>query len=240
MRSSTVWTAGLAVCLAVHLYATWADLDGLFVVSKLLLMPLLGLVVWTETTRLSLLYVAALALSWLGDAFLLGPRIGFAEGNSGYFLLGLSAFLLAHVCYLLRCRRLGARLPGPQRARNASTKPALLALAAWLLAVATGHVWNIEQGLYVPAALYAAVILLMLVHVWQLSPKPVLPKGANFPRIVSLRLGALLFVCSDALIGASVFGPLDNGAFPVRCGIMTLYVAGQYGLRHLAAGAGSE
>ncbi len=110
--------------------------------------------------------LAALALSWLGDVFLLShkPRP---------FLLGLAAFLLAHVAYAVAFVAYGQELAWSLAAL------ALLALPAWLVLRGLGP--HLPTAMRAPVRAYVAVITLMVAlaaGTFAAGGHPSLPIGA--------------------------------------------------------------
>ena len=156
--------------------------------------------------------VAALLFSTAGDVLLL-----FAGGAGGalYFLLGLSAFLLAHLFYIAAFVRLSRGKKGFLRANTFYLLPFLLYLGALLFILYPG----IPGGMKVPVILYGCVITGMALSVMNL-------RGLILPRAwTSLMSGAVLFVLSDSLIALNKFGfPLGSASVL----IMITYVIGQY------------
>lgn len=183
------------------LYAGILILDQLFVllpapeariISKSLLMPTLALYYWFSArsftppalVRLPLL---ALGASWLGDVFLL-----FETSNSLYFILGLSAFLLAHVFYIFYFENW-------RRAIKAGWKLwVLIPVAAYyflLMILLTPKL----GALLVPVWVYGGVICIMLFLAWQVH---------LFQRTritLLLASGASYFVLSDSVLAINKF-----------------------------------
>lgn len=126
--------------------------------------------------------LAGLAFSLVGDVFLINPQI--------YFVHGLAAFLVAHLCYIAAFARAGA----------ARLNPAALG------AFAVGFVlfWLISGGvpeeLKIPVIFYTLAISAMLaaaVNFWLVEKTP----AARFALA-----GAALFVASDAILAFNKFG----------------------------------
>jgi len=149
-------------------------------------------------------FVVALALSLVGDVFLMLPD---SELN---FIGGLGSFLLGHVAYIL----------GILAIDDLSTGRLVVGIVLVLVGIATlGQ--TIVRGAYrtdkvfgVPVALYIGVISTMVA----------LAIGTGRPVLV---LGALLFFASDACIGWSKFVKEFPG---YRMAIITTYHLGQIGL----------
>lgn len=195
----------------LHLAALVADTMGLdaaalVLATKPLLMPtlLLGFLLGVPSVRARavLFGTAAIVLSWLGDLALMLP-------GTDMFLLGLVAFLSAHVFFVL----LIARYLTVRRLPLAS-----LAYVGWwiaLIALLAPHVsWMVW-----PLAAYGIVLGLMAVFATR-APAAVV-------------VGGLLFLISDSVLAVTRFMP----AFELWASdvvIMATYIIGQ-GL--IAAGA---
>jgi len=149
-------------------------------------------------------FVVALALSLVGDVFLMLPE---SETN---FIGGLGSFLLGHVAYIVGILATG----------EVTTGRLLVGVALVLVGIATlGQ--TIVRGAHrtdkvfgVPVALYIGVISTMVA----------LAVGSGRPVLVA---GALLFFVSDACIGWSKFVKEFPG---YRMAIITTYHLGQVGL----------
>jgi uncharacterized membrane protein YhhN len=147
-------------------------------------------------------FVVALALSLAGDVFLMLP--------SDRFVAGLTAFLLAHVAYVIGLTRHG----GSAGAVLVAAIPVVIvagALGARFLraARAAGH-----QELVGPLVAYMAVIAAMVTC-------------ALAAGIVLAAVGAVLFMASDALIAETRFVTARHWAPLV---IIVTYHLGQAGL----------
>jgi uncharacterized membrane protein YhhN len=125
--------------------------------------------------------VAALLFSAAGDFLLAMP---WWEPS---FVLGLGAFLVAHVCFLAALLPLAAR-SGPRLAAAAITVAACVALLVWF--------WPrlIAEGMAVPVTLYIAVLGAMVCSALM----------ARLPTPWTA-LGAECFAVSDGMIGISKF-----------------------------------
>jgi uncharacterized membrane protein YhhN len=125
--------------------------------------------------------LAGLALSLVGDVFLLWPREG--------FLPGLVSFLLAHLAYLVAFTR-GTRL---------AAKPPVFLGYGVVAAVILAALWpGVPAALRVPVIAYVACLAAMAAQaavVWR--------SGA--PRGAVLALGGALFMASDALLATNRF-----------------------------------
>jgi uncharacterized membrane protein YhhN len=128
--------------------------------------------------------VAALAFSAAGDYLLAMP---WWEPS---FVLGLAAFLVAHLCFLAALLPL-ARSTSPSRSRLAAVAAVVLACAALLV-----WFWPrlLEQAMAVPVTVYIAVLGAMVCTALL----------ADLPTPWTA-LGAVCFAVSDAMIGISKF-----------------------------------
>jgi uncharacterized membrane protein YhhN len=123
---------------AVHLLAIAAGLGPVQFGTKVLLIPLLALWVWTR--RGPGLVVAALVASAAGDV---------ALEFDGLFIAGMGCFALAHVCYVT----FFVRSVGPARHRWATA-----AIYGVLWAVLIALLWPRLGDLQVPVAAYSLLL----------------------------------------------------------------------------------
>ncbi len=152
----------------------------------------------------------ALAFGLLGDVFLLGPDREIAGQPN--FVLGLGAFLIAHVAYLVAFVKLHGH---GGAAISAVLTGVILAATAFVMVgqkiLAGAKAEDPELG--GPVLAYLVVISLMMIGAWWTTDL----------RIV---LGAMLFAFSDAVIGWTRFTrPAEpDGVEDDRRGPMTIIV----------------
>ncbi len=181
-----------AIALAAEIYAVAVSDERLQYVFKPALMPILLVYYFAGTRRAppakhSIL--AALFLSWLGDVFLL-----FERGRPAFFILGLGAFLAAHLAYIayfLQARRINrpAKLPHPL------VFAGVAAYTAILFGCLAPHV----GGLFYPVAVYALAISVMFaasLAAFDFSRQ-------RFGRMAVA--GAALFLASDSILAVNRF-----------------------------------
>ncbi len=186
--------------------------------SKPLLMTFLGLYFFTVTqikTNFSRRVLTGLIFSLAGDTLLMFN----APGREYFFLLGLGAFLCAHLAYILAFWGYEKNLRGAFHQSPFLALPFLIFLAGFL-----AYLWpGIPEGLKIPVAGYSTVIITMSMACFQLRPK------LNGKLFLGLFSGVLLFVISDSLIAISKFSPGEQ-AIPefIRPLIMITYIAAQY------------
>ena len=193
-----------ALVTIVHLSAIGAGADDLVAATKPLLMPALlaGLVLALPVRRSPLLLWGGLALvfSWLGDVLLQNP------GDLG-FLLGMAAFGLAHVAYIVLYL-------GPLRTRGLPrwglALGILLGVSWWGSMVAALALWL--GSLLVPVALYGLV--LGAAAVCALLTRPL------------VAVGAVVFLVSDTLLAFDRFLP-GFSVLDADLAIMLTYCLGQ-------------
>ena len=181
------------------------------IITKPLLMPLLmlyyALASGTEGMFRRIL-LAALLFSWLGDICLL-----FEHRNGLFFILGLAAFLTAHVFYILYFLRI--RSPRDSFFRK---RPVMfLAAVAYVLELLF-LLWPGLGAMKVPVVVYALVIGTMLcLALWQY--------GRLENRTAYLfAAGAMLFVLSDSALAIDRFRNHFSGSGIL---VMSTYVAAQ-------------
>ena len=94
------WLILFAVALGTYIAGIQLPDQTIQYISKPLLMPLLAIYFITSVngmaTRLKTWVIAALFFSWAGDVLLM-----FEEKDQLFFMLGLSAFLIAHIFYII-------------------------------------------------------------------------------------------------------------------------------------------
>jgi uncharacterized membrane protein YhhN len=141
-----------------------------------------------------------LVLSMVGDMALIGP-------SRSHFLVGLIAFLLAHIAYITAFVSYGQE----RRWALSSAVPVVIAAVAvllWLMPFA-------ENGLEMPVRIYTAVISLMVITAFG-------ARGAGASSLIVA--GALLFFVSDLSVASLRVVGTD---FPTYIWGQPLYYAGQ-------------
>lgn len=150
----------------------------------------------------------ALLFSTLGDVLLMFP-------GAIFFLLGLGAFLLAHICYVIAFSSISSVKNGFLR-QNIWWLIPFLAFPILLLS----FLWEgIPIAMRLPVAVYAGVISLMALSVVNLKGNLA---NATFWTLLA---GAVWFLISDSLIAIGKFGQAFEG---VRLAVMGTYILGQY------------
>ncbi len=219
MKSAAPLFLVLFCCAAaVNLWSEITQWQWGIYMSKPLLMTLLG-GYFFATTQLkngfSRRILAGLTFSLAGDTLLMFN----APGREYFFLLGLAAFLCAHLFYILAFLGYEKNMRGAFHQRPLLALPFLIFLSGFLTWLWPG----IPAGLKIPVAGYSTVIITMSMACFQLRTKI---DGRLFS---GLFIGVLLFVISDSLIAISKFYPGDQ-AVPefIRPLIMITYITAQY------------
>ena len=162
-----------------------------------------------------LLFAAGMLLSLLGDILLLLP--------DRYFLSGVAAFLLAHVCYI------AVFLQGPLPPPWLWLAPILLVgavFAALVRRLRAGLAASGQQAMFVPVLVYALVLSVMWAAALSTPMRPNwLPAAA-----LLCSLGGSLFFFSDAVLAFSRF------VRPIRSSGLLVMVTYHSGQALLAAG----
>jgi len=152
-------------------------------------------------------FLAAFVFSLAGDIFLMLP-------DKRWFIFGLGAFLVAHLCYILG---LNPTLP---------PAPAFLLLVPIVLVVGS-VVWRVvshlraadHASLVPPVMVYGAAMALMLFSAWATIFRP---EWSETRRVLVI-VGATLFFISDAMLAWNRFvKPFDAAKLGV---IMTYHLA---------------
>lgn len=203
------WPVLFAACLLADIIGIETGHSLLQWISKPLLMPLLFLYFITEMPAGkkagSGWIIAALFFSWCGDVLLM-----LQDRHELFFLLGLSAFLLAHCGYILFFNkiRLEEKIPGnPWYLLGVVIYYGLL--IGWLSPY-------LDAGLKIPVRIYGVIITVMLMLALHMRP---LAAGRLFIA------GAACFVLSNSLLAVNKFyQPLPLAGLLV----MLTYGAAQY------------
>ncbi|MCC9074227.1 lysoplasmalogenase [Flavobacterium sp. F-65] len=178
---------------------------------KGLLIPILWLGVYFSSEFPSKkILLGALFFSWVGDVILL-----FADIAEIYFILGLVAFLLSHIIYIVLFNKQNK----PDVSRNKSTF--YIGLVAILIYLATMLTVLLPKlgDLQLPVIVYALTISTMLLYAF--SGYLVWDKPAN----TYIFIGAIIFVLSDSILAMDKFyEPIYKSSFF----IMLTYLMAQY------------
>ena len=197
--------------VAVALALTAQVLAGGVAAALLKGVPMLVLGLWVvrtpELARWRWAVFAAIGLSLVGDEAL---AVNDLVGEQQWFVLGLSAFLLAHVAYVWLFTVVERR----RRWRRA---------VPFVLWGGSIFLW-LQDGMGAlrgPVGVYITVICVMM---WRAVAVPDRVSIRTLWR-ARLGVGALLFGLSDSLIAVSTFGTTLPGA---DVAILLTYWAGQY------------
>ena len=185
------WIVIYLIVLAVDLFAVYSANETIRYVSKLLLMPLLVVFFLASTktffSPLKKWIVLALVFSWAGDVLLM-----FEPQNSKFFIVGLTAFLIAHIFYIVFYENI-------LRIENLKKNywlfiPVLIYYVA-LVYLLSPHL----GGMKLPVRVYGIVISYMLIQALQ--------TGRINDRHAALLMicGAALFITSDSLLAINKF-----------------------------------
>ena len=187
----TIWIILFALVLLIDLVAVYLNNESLQFISKPLLMPLLAIYLLLQTSSatsgLKAWIFLALFFSWAGDIFLL-----FEERGSNFFLLGLSAFLVAQVFYIVFFHNIRMReyIRG-----NALLLLLVIVYYSILINVLSPYLGNMK----LPVRIYGVVLSFMVM----LAMHTML--GKNKKAALWLTMGAILFVVSDSLLAFNKF-----------------------------------
>lgn len=195
------WIYSLCAALYIGLAAN-SEFTGSFIVKTVPLL-LLATPLWQRMRR-----AMTVPTSWrwlaLGLGFGMLGDVLLAWDGQGLFVFGLAAFLLGHLAYIMALRPFHRLVAG------------LLLPYGVVAAVILSLMWPQLGALLLPVLLYIGVILAM-------SLATLHAHGSNWP----LKLGGLLFIVSDSLLGLNKFWQPLPGA---GSAIMLTYYAAQYAL----------
>lgn len=184
-------------------------------VFKSLIMLVLGAYYYTQSTQpisLTKSVMAAIVFSWIGDISLM-----FQGKNELYFMVGLGAFLIAHICYVMAYsqhieKKEGAGLHGIQKFRF--SLPIVLA-GTGLITILYAHLGVFK----IPVAVYAIVLMVMTLQA-------LFRYGyTNTVSFWFVFVGAILFMISDSMIAVNKFlVPFELAGLA----IMATYILAQF------------
>ncbi len=197
----------------IYLTITALNLEEIARVLKPFLLPILLIAVYFSNRFSSKkILLTALTFSWIGDIVLL-----FANQGELYFIVGLVAFLISHVFYIVLFNKQTVT-------KSISNKISFGAGIGLILLYFFGMITTLGPKLgplTVPVVVYAVVISSMLYFAL---------KGSyqwNAIQYQSVLLGALFFIASDSILAFNKFyQPIPYASFL----IMITYLAAQYGI----------
>ena len=197
-REALLWAIPFAFVSAVHLIAQFFCLVDVADSTKIALIPTLALVAVgvgrAQPRRVQVFLALGLAFSWAGDIILNLP-------GEESFVIGLVAFLCAHLAYIaLFSRALAVR---PTRLSSL--------YAVWFASLVVILLPHLDS-LLIPVVVYGAILGTMAAYA----------SGAGWIAAV----GGALFVASDSLLAINRFIP-DPGLWRPSFLIMTTYLAAQ-------------
>ncbi|MBC8172889.1 MAG: lysoplasmalogenase [Chitinophagales bacterium] len=180
------------------------------IISKLLLMPMLAGYVLMECKgylRMCIPLLAGLFFSWIGDIILIKSQ------NAIYFVFGLTAFLCAHIAYIITFRNF--RFTSNDKKISQLYIIPFLVYAAAMLVLVYPNLGDMK----VPVIIYSTVISLM--GIAALLRKE---NTSDYSFLFCLA-GAISFIISDSLIAVNKFYSSFASA---SLFIMLTYIIAQY------------
>ncbi len=171
--------------------------------------------------RLAQFFLPGFIFSLAGDVLLLLP-------NQRFFIPGLAAFLLVHVCYIVGLN--SALPPRPALALFVVVAPLGLAL---FRGIALGLRRRQQTALLIPVALYSLILSLMLFSAWVTLFRP---EWSPLRRGIVIA-GASLFFASDAMLARNLF-VTQSSSPSARLRVMMTYHLGQIALAASIASIG--
>ena len=180
-------------------------------ILKPFLLPLLVVAVYlSEKFKTKTLLLTALTFSWIGDVILL-----FANKGEIYFILGLVAFLVSHVFYIV----LFSKQAISKTIKNKISFGAGIGLIVIYFLMMISTLAPKLGSLTIPVVIYAVVISTMLFYAL---------KGSfqwNTIPYQSVLIGAIFFISSDSILAFNKFDqPIPYASFL----IMINYLAAQF------------
>ena len=185
------WLIGFAVALIVDLIGVYLKNDILIYVAKPLIVIALILYFLSATKGIQngfiIIIVRALIFSWLGDLVLM-----FDSFNKNIFLIGLLAFLFAHLIYI----RFFSLV---RMAEKIKLKPGLILSVVLYYSGLIFLLFNDLHEMKIPVMVYGIVISIMFL----LALHMLFVRNKEAGKL--MMLGALLFVVSDSILAINKF-----------------------------------
>ncbi|MBA4054785.1 MAG: hypothetical protein C0490_08745 [Marivirga sp.] len=182
-------------------------------ICKPLIMITLGIYYWIAASQnRSMVVVCAILFSFVGDTALI-----FESFNSFFFIVGLVAFLISHIFYILSYRQhqheaIADALQGIQKMRFAF--PVVLAGTGLVVVL-----YPVLGNLRFPVVIYAAVIVIMVLNALFRYGRT---SSKSFRMVFT---GAIAFMVSDSLLAINKFlKPIDHAGLL----IMGTYILAQF------------
>jgi uncharacterized membrane protein YhhN len=213
-----LWIIVFLIILLTDLFAVYLDNENLRTITKPLLMPVLSIYFLTITksmaSNLKAWVLLALFFSWIGDVLLI-----FDERNSIFFLLGLLAFLIAQVFYIIFFHNI--------RMREYIRGNALLLLLAIvyygiLVSILSPFLGDLRLAVRIYGVILSFMLMLAMHTMFSKHKKAGL----------WMVLGAILFVISDTVLAFNKFYETINYGGLI---IMLTYGLAQLFIAHGAA-----
>jgi uncharacterized membrane protein YhhN len=197
----------------IYLTITALNQEEIARLLKPFLLPVLLIAVYySESFSTKKILVTALIFSWIGDVILL-----FADKGEIYFILGLVAFLVSHVFFIILFSK-------QTISKTINNKLSFGAGIGLILLYFFGMITTLGPKLgplTVPVVVYAVVISTMLFFSL---------KGSYQWESIqyhSVLIGAVFFISSDSILAFNKFyQPIPYASFL----IMITYLAAQYGI----------
>lgn len=185
------WAILFLLVLTGNIAGMYMDSPWLEKITKPLLMIVMIIYFVSSLTTISSglkkWIIAALAFSWLGDVLLM-----FQQGRPVFFLVGLSAFLIAHLFYISFFHRVRVN----EQVKSRWWLPAVVVVYyAVLIAVLYPKLGDMK----VPVPVYGIVISFMLL----LALHMLFIKNSKAGQL--MMAGAVLFILSDSVLAINKF-----------------------------------
>lgn len=210
MKSNTVFKSFIGFGL-VYLLLILLGKDEIARFLKPFLVPFLLLAVhFYKKFGTKIILLAALTMSWIGDVILL-----FADKGELYFIAGLIAFLISHICYIiLFSKQLNVYLKKSKFFYWVGITAITLYLMIMMLVLLPSL-----GDLKIPVFVYALTISIMLLFAFKGYLNWHRPSNGH------ILIGAIVFVTSDSILAFDKFyAPLQHSTLL----IMTTYLIAQF------------
>lgn len=215
MKRASIYLVAFVVAALGELVGCLIDVEQMHWVFKpLIMLSLIGYYFY-RVAKPSFIFVVGMCLCCAGDSLLL-----FQAKHEIFFMLGLAAFLIAHIFYIIAYRQ--HRIVSNKKDELLNIQK--LRLAFPVILAGTGLIvflYPVLGAMKIPVMIYSGVLVLMVLNSLMRYGHT---NSKSFWLVFS---GAIMFMCSDSLLAINKFlAPFPLAGFM----IMLIYVLAQFSI----------
>ncbi len=211
-RSGQLFLNLYIIVAIIHIFSLVQMNENISMISKFILIPMLMLHVYSNSRNelsLNRPLLFALFFCWIGDVMLV-----FVPLNENFFLIGLAAFLIGHIFYIISFRKYVVSKKTLMQRKPWMVIPAIIYSAGVIIIL-----FPYLEEMMVPVILYSVAITFMAITALNRFDRTYLYS------FIFVLCGAIFFMISDTLIAINKFYmPVDYGTLL----IMLTYITAQF------------